>query len=279
MRRPARTGWNLIYVSEGADGRLVNVSGELMSPRTTTLTAASVVWNHGTSGSQDSCAPSRNDQFEGERRTRVPALEELLAGGYVVAMSDYQGLGTPGATEYSERSDSRQSRPRRRPRGAELRRRTGGDAGGDVRILTGRADVDLGGASGCVVRARTGGGRRRGNGPRGPSPRLVVLRSWHSGELGLLHLPHVRSCRGSSRGQTARYPDAGRPRDARHPDLGLLRNLRPRRSPERTLRATRSAAARALRGAHFSKPTTGFCPFLRQCRSSFSRETATSMCR
>lgn len=93
-------GWNVIYVSEGADGRLVNVSGEIYAPSNQVGDRRLVVWNHGTSGSQDSCAPSRNDQYEGAGRTRVPALEALLQAGYVVAMSDYQGLGTPGATEY-----------------------------------------------------------------------------------------------------------------------------------------------------------------------------------
>ncbi len=93
-------GWNVVYVSEGADGRLVNVSGELYAPLNQSRDRRLVIWNHGTSGSQDSCAPSRNDQYESSGRTRVPALEALLQAGYVVAMSDYQGLGTPGATEY-----------------------------------------------------------------------------------------------------------------------------------------------------------------------------------
>jgi len=93
-------GWNVIYVSEGATGGLVYVSGEIYVPDNNAAERALVVWNHGTSGSQDSCAPSRNDQYEGPGRTRAPGLEDLLRRGYVVAMSDYQGLGTPGATEY-----------------------------------------------------------------------------------------------------------------------------------------------------------------------------------
>jgi pimeloyl-ACP methyl ester carboxylesterase len=93
-------GWNVIYVSEGATGSLVYVSGEVYVPDNDAAERKLVVWNHGTSGSQDSCAPSRNDQYEGPGRTRAPGLEDLLRRGYVVAMSDYQGLGTPGATEY-----------------------------------------------------------------------------------------------------------------------------------------------------------------------------------
>jgi hypothetical protein len=91
-------GWNLIYVSEGATGALVYVSGEIYIPNAAAPDGGRpvVVWNHGTAGQQDSCAPSRNDLDE----ARVPALASLLQRGYVVAMSDYQGLGTPGGTEY-----------------------------------------------------------------------------------------------------------------------------------------------------------------------------------
>jgi pimeloyl-ACP methyl ester carboxylesterase len=69
-----------------------------------------VIWNHGTAGTEDSCAPSRNnvtvaftnptDLLASDGESRVPALVSLLDRGYVVAMSDYQGLGTPGGTEY-----------------------------------------------------------------------------------------------------------------------------------------------------------------------------------
>ncbi|MBI4264923.1 MAG: lipase [Acidobacteria bacterium] len=105
-------GWNLIYVSEGATGALVYVSGEVYAPDSPPEAASRplVIWNHGTAGTQDSCAPSRNNlalgsEREGDRLasdgdSRAPALVSLLERGYVVAMSDYQGLGTPGGTEY-----------------------------------------------------------------------------------------------------------------------------------------------------------------------------------
>jgi pimeloyl-ACP methyl ester carboxylesterase len=105
-------GWSIVYVSEGATGVLVYVSGEIYVPDG--LPAEDVrrlvVWNHGTAGTQDSCAPSRNtlalappldgDRLANDGDSRVPALLSLLDRGYVVAMSDYQGLGTPGGTEY-----------------------------------------------------------------------------------------------------------------------------------------------------------------------------------
>jgi pimeloyl-ACP methyl ester carboxylesterase len=106
-------GWNIIYVSEGATGALVYVSGEVYVPNDIpdgSLERRLVIWNHGTAGTEDSCAPSRNnltvaftnptDLLASDGESRVPALVSLLDRGYVVAMSDYQGLGTPGGTEY-----------------------------------------------------------------------------------------------------------------------------------------------------------------------------------
>lgn len=106
-------GWNLIYVSQGATGSLVYVSGEVYVPNDMPdgdLERRLVIWNHGTAGTEDSCAPSRNnvtvaftnptDLLASDGESRVPALVSLLDRGYVVAMSDYQGLGTPGGTEY-----------------------------------------------------------------------------------------------------------------------------------------------------------------------------------
>lgn len=96
-------GWNIVYVSEGAAGNLEYVSGEIYVPTAAVPAGAQrplIVWNHGTSGSQDSCAPSRDNLMQGGTEPRVPALDALMARGYVVAMSDYQGLGVPGPAAY-----------------------------------------------------------------------------------------------------------------------------------------------------------------------------------
>jgi pimeloyl-ACP methyl ester carboxylesterase len=89
-------------VSESATGALVYVSGEIYIPQAPGPEGPRplIVWNHGTAGSQDACAPSRNNVYVDPGHTRVPALESLLKRGYVVTMSDYQGLGTPGGAEY-----------------------------------------------------------------------------------------------------------------------------------------------------------------------------------
>ncbi|EJN02132.1 putative hydrolase or acyltransferase of alpha/beta superfamily [Phyllobacterium sp. YR531] len=94
------TGWNIIYVTEGVGGQLVYVSGEIYIPVAKSGKARPLaLWNHETSGTEDSCAPSRNN-LSSENWTRIPAVTELLKRGYVVVGSDYQGLGTPGETAY-----------------------------------------------------------------------------------------------------------------------------------------------------------------------------------
>lgn len=55
-----------------------------------------VVWEHGTVGVADSCAPSNNVL---NPRFRILA-ETLLAAGYVVVAPDYEGLGTAGIHPY-----------------------------------------------------------------------------------------------------------------------------------------------------------------------------------
>lgn len=95
------SAWNIIYVTEGATGRLEYASGEVYLPRSETTTPRRVlVWGTGTAGFQDSCAPSRTPLYRGNRSTRVPAIEALLERGYAIVMSDYQGLGVPGPTAY-----------------------------------------------------------------------------------------------------------------------------------------------------------------------------------
>src|SRR5690606_30113975 len=64
-----------------------------------------VVWEHGTVGSGDSCAPSRNTF-----NPRFKAMaESLLAAGYVIVAPDYEGLGTPGIHPYLHLESAAQS--------------------------------------------------------------------------------------------------------------------------------------------------------------------------
>lgn len=64
-----------------------------------------VVWEHGTVGIGDSCAPS-NNKFN--PRFKLMA-ESLLAQGYIIVAPDYEGLGTPGIHPYLNLSSEAKS--------------------------------------------------------------------------------------------------------------------------------------------------------------------------
>lgn len=64
-----------------------------------------VIWEHGTVGSGDSCAPSNNqlnNNFKG-------LASSLLAQGYVIVAPDYEGLGTRGIHPYLNLKSAAQS--------------------------------------------------------------------------------------------------------------------------------------------------------------------------
>ncbi|QYA55968.1 alpha/beta hydrolase [Acinetobacter johnsonii] len=64
-----------------------------------------VVWEHGTVGGGDDCAPSKNVIHP---RFKILA-DSLLAAGYVVVAPDYEGLGTPGIHPYLNFSSAAKS--------------------------------------------------------------------------------------------------------------------------------------------------------------------------
>lgn len=64
-----------------------------------------VVWEHGTVGVGDGCAPSKSTI---NPRFRILA-DTLLAAGYVIVAPDYEGLGTPGVHPYLNLSSEAKS--------------------------------------------------------------------------------------------------------------------------------------------------------------------------
>ena len=64
-----------------------------------------VVWEHGTVGAGDDCAPSKNVIHP---RFKILA-NSLLAAGYVIVAPDYEGLGTKGVHPYLNLSSAAQS--------------------------------------------------------------------------------------------------------------------------------------------------------------------------
>jgi pimeloyl-ACP methyl ester carboxylesterase len=91
------TMWRIMYTSEDVGGEPIVVSGVVGIP-----TAAApeggrdvVTLAHGTTGIADECAPSK---ATGARATF--AMRPFLDAGYLVAQSDYEGLGTAGRHPY-----------------------------------------------------------------------------------------------------------------------------------------------------------------------------------
>ncbi|HMH59405.1 MAG TPA: lipase family protein, partial [Galbitalea sp.] len=88
----------VIYHSRDLDGRDVLVSGTVISPTSAPPPGGRtiVAWAHPTTGASRSCGPSSNiapfDIIEG--------LTTLLKAGYVVAATDYPGLGVAGPDSY-----------------------------------------------------------------------------------------------------------------------------------------------------------------------------------
>jgi pimeloyl-ACP methyl ester carboxylesterase len=98
---PGATAHRVLYTSTGYDGRLAAVSGLILVPDGAAPAGGRkvIAYTHGTVGVASDCAPSLVTN-----RAQQPLLleggAELLAAGYVVAASDYQGLGTPGPHPY-----------------------------------------------------------------------------------------------------------------------------------------------------------------------------------
>ena len=108
----------IMYTSVGSQDQPIAVTGTYLQPRTP--------WNGpgarplaviapGTQGQGDHCAPSKTFQNLTTVRTDPPGVGfgyeifqayALLDRGYAVAMTDYEGLGTPGLHSYVNREAS-----------------------------------------------------------------------------------------------------------------------------------------------------------------------------
>jgi acetyl esterase/lipase len=90
--------YRVLYWSRGLSGEPIQVSGVVILPRGTPPPEGRpiVAWAHPTTGVVSRCAPSLARVFFGS----VQGLRDMLARGYVVAATDYPGLGTPEAHPY-----------------------------------------------------------------------------------------------------------------------------------------------------------------------------------
>jgi len=90
--------WKVLYHSRSIAGDDIAVSGVIVVPDGKAPAGGRPVvsWAHGTHGIADSCAPSRVTNWV----PQMPAIKQLVKQGYVVAATDYEGLGTPGTHPY-----------------------------------------------------------------------------------------------------------------------------------------------------------------------------------
>jgi pimeloyl-ACP methyl ester carboxylesterase len=90
--------WRVTYRSRRIDGKGVNVTGVVVRPTGPAPQGGFpvIAWGHATTGVADACVPMA--RFDGH--LGIPALQEHLDAGFVVAATDYEGLGGPGTHPY-----------------------------------------------------------------------------------------------------------------------------------------------------------------------------------
>ncbi len=89
----------ILYTTRDAVSRAAVASGLVIVPKDPPPGPRPViVWNHGTTGVAQGCAPSLRDASA--TRWAIPGLEEALQAGWVVVASDYSGQGAPGRFPY-----------------------------------------------------------------------------------------------------------------------------------------------------------------------------------
>lgn len=96
---PGATAYRMLYVSELPDGTPAASGGMLVIPSTPAPPEGRpvVAWAHGTLGLGDACTPSRSSNPLADTDNW---LDQMMQLGYVVATTDYVGLGTPGTSLY-----------------------------------------------------------------------------------------------------------------------------------------------------------------------------------
>lgn len=90
------TVWSVRYRSTSVGGKAVEVTGMVARPEGDAPDGGFPVltWAHGTTGVADDCAPSARGPGA------IAGLQGFLDAGYVVAATDYEGLGSPGVHPY-----------------------------------------------------------------------------------------------------------------------------------------------------------------------------------
>jgi acetyl esterase/lipase len=92
------TSWRVLYRSIGLDGRPIAVSGVVIVPLGEPPPGGRpiIAWAHPTSGIVPRCAPSLAILLYQE----IAGSRDMIRDGYLIAATDYPGLGTPGPHPY-----------------------------------------------------------------------------------------------------------------------------------------------------------------------------------
>jgi pimeloyl-ACP methyl ester carboxylesterase len=93
----ART-WLVTYQSTSATGQPITVSGTVIVPFGANANTPVVGYAPGTHGLGDQCAPSRH--LEAGDETEGLLIHQYATRGFAVAVTDYEGIGTPGPHTY-----------------------------------------------------------------------------------------------------------------------------------------------------------------------------------
>lgn len=93
------TGYRILYSSRDLHDQPAVTSGLVLVPRTPAPPGGYpvVAWAHGTSGVARRCAPSLTP---GSTAASIAGAQQLIDAGYLVAATDYPGLGTDGTHPY-----------------------------------------------------------------------------------------------------------------------------------------------------------------------------------
>jgi hypothetical protein len=91
------TAWRTMYTSESLEGEPIVVTGTALVPAGEAPAGGRPVLTiaHGTSGIADECAPSKHPAA-----TELSLMGPFVDAGYLVVLTDYEGLGTPGRHPY-----------------------------------------------------------------------------------------------------------------------------------------------------------------------------------
>jgi alpha-beta hydrolase superfamily lysophospholipase len=96
---PNAQAWRILYTTTRVDGSATVGSGIVVAPANLPDEPQPVIaWAHGTTGVEQTCAPSvLRDPF---KAGATPALDQVVANGWVMVAADYIGLGTEGPHAY-----------------------------------------------------------------------------------------------------------------------------------------------------------------------------------